>query len=506
MNTGLRMIAVAVTGLICASASAKDVTAVLRLNEKVSMATLAADVNNPASGRYKKFYTPEEIRSISAPSQGEYDDLLATLKADGFEIVSESTTHLWVSVRGDSKLFESTFATQLKTNQNGMRIQMVSAQVPSRLSMIASVVGLDNTRKASPRLVKSALAQKFSGIPQATIKTAYGFDPIYSSGLTGKGQHIAVATYNSFNTDDVNTFYQLSNLKPGPSVEQVNFNGDAPVDADSAIETELDAEFSGMMAPGAAIHVFTSATNDDAGEAQLFTAILDDNRAKVVNYSWGDCEANLKPDHQTEMSAIFARAVAQGVNIMVASGDSGSDGCRNGTLSADWPGANPNVVAVGGTTFTSDGSSMSETGWSGSGGGISVLFSLPDFQKSLTAPYTMRSFPDVAFNADPNSGQQIYVTYQGQTGWMTVGGTSMAAPQWTGFMALVGEARTNADKDVLGFLPPFLYNTTDTQRASLMNDVTSGNNGQYSAGPGWDAVTGLGSMKGNALLTYLSAQ
>ena len=79
-----------------------------------------------------------------------------------------------------------------------------------------------------------------------------------------------------------------------------------------------------MIAPAASIHVFASSTNDDAGEAQTFTAILDDNRAKIANYSWGDCEGNIKPEHKAEMALLFDRAVAQGVNIVVASGDSGA--------------------------------------------------------------------------------------------------------------------------------------------------------------------------------------
>src|SRR5262249_32535304 len=148
------------------------------------------------------------------------------------------------------------------------------------------------------------------------------------------------------------------------------------------------------------------------------------------NYSWGDCEKRLESGHQAEMAKVFARAVAQGVNILVASGDTGSDGCRDGTLNADWPAAQPDVVAVGGTTFSQSSSKMSETAWSGSGGGISEIWELPDYQKALGSPYIKRSYPDVAFNADPMSGQAIWTQQDGSAGWMVVGGTSMAAPQW----------------------------------------------------------------------------
>lgn len=477
------------------------------------MEELAKDVNNPSSPRYHKFYTPEEIRAFSAPSEGEYQHLLSNLQRQGFEIVGESTTHLWVSVKADSSLFEKTFATKFQTQKNGARKMLMQAQVPDHLPLVASVIGLDNRRRSLPRIRFSGLrfesdAAKRTGIPQATIKTAYGFDPIYQAGITGRGQHIAVATYMGFNIQDVQDFYKLSNLSPGPTVDQVQFNGEPALDDNAAVETELDAEFSGMMAPGASIHVFASATNDDAGEAQLFTAILDDNRSHVVNYSWGSCETGLDPNHKDEMDKIFARAVAQGVNIMVASGDTGSDGCRDNTLAADWPGANPNIVAVGGTTFSYDNNQRSEVAWSGSGGGISVIFNLPTWQQSIGEMFKMRSFPDVAFNADPKSGQAIYARTSSDSpaDWLVVGGTSMAAPQWSGYMALVEEARQNQGLSPVGFLPPQIYGVTDQVRSGFMNDITSGSNGAYTAGPGYDAVTGYGSMQAANLLQYLTKQ
>jgi kumamolisin len=483
----------------------------LRLKAKIPMSEFAKDVNDPSSPRYHKYYTPEELRAFAAPSEGEYNDLLKTLQSQGFQIVSQSTTHLWVGVKADSALFENVFSTSLRIQKNGLRTMVMAPQVPNQLSLVASVFGLDNTRKRIPKIRYSGLslddAKLSSGIPQATIKTAYGFDPIYQTGISGRGQHIAIATYMGFNIQDVQDFYQLSKLSPGPTVDQVEFNGTPQLDDNSAMETELDAEFTGMMAPGASIHVFASATNDDTGEAQMFTAILDDNRAKVVNYSWGGCETGVAPTHKDEMEPIFARAVAQGVNIMVASGDSGSDSCQNGTTVADWPSANPNVVAVGGTTFNYSGNQLSEVAWSGSGGGISQLFNRPSYQQNLDQKiFNMRAYPDVAFNADPHTGEAIYArrSSNSQPGWMVIGGTSMAAPQWAGFLALVGEARQNQGLSPLGFLPPFLYSASNP--AEILNDITQGSNGAYQAGLGFDAVTGLGSMQAANMLNYLIRQ
>ena len=365
-------------------------------------------------------------------------------------------------------------------------------------------MGLDNTRKSHPRLVHShALESSPGGIQQNTIKTAYGLDPIYKSGWTGKGQHIAIATYMGFHIDDVKHFYAVSNLKPGPSVDQVTYNGTPAFDENSAMETELDAEFSGMIAPGASVHVFASAANSDAGELQMFTAILDDNRSKIVNYSWGDCEKTLSSSHQAEMAKVFARAVAQGVNIMVASGDNGSDSCQDGSTVADWPAAHPDVVAVGGTTFAQNGQALPKPPGAAAAAASADSGSCL-LGKRSSAPHTSsaltRTSPSMPIRcAAKRSGRSKAAT----AGWLVVGGTSMAAPQWSGFLALVGEARAAKGKAALGFLNPIIYALSGSERAALFNDVTSGSNGAYTAASGWDAVTGWGSMQGDVLLNRL---
>jgi kumamolisin len=483
---------------------AAPITATVKLKGTMTMEQLAQNVQNPKSDHFHRFYEPAEIRKLAGPSDAQYNDLLAGLKAEGMTVIKESPTHMWVTLRGEKAIFESLFSTQIQIFSNNTHKHVSALSIPYHLSLIESVSGLDSTRRSYPHYKRADTPASAGGIAASAIRTAYGFDSIYSSGVTGSGVDIAIATYNGFLIENVQNFYQLTDISPAPAVDLVAVNGAAPYDEDSAGETELDAEMSGMIAPGANIHVFASATNDDGGELAMFTAILDDNRSKIVNYSWGGCEPQLTAQHRQDMQAVFARAVAQGVNIFVATGDTGSDTCQDGTNKADWPAAAPYVVAVGGTTLSVDGS-LSETGWSGSGGGISDIWPSPDWQSTLSAPYnTMRSYPDVAFNADPNSGQSIYT---GKTaGWQVVGGTSMASPQWAGFMALVAEARTKAGKDSIGYVTPKFYAMSDVERAQNFNDVVSGSNGKYSCSPGWDAVTGFGSMQAGNLLTYLSAQ
>jgi kumamolisin len=473
---------------------AQPITAVLRLKENPNykLASLAQNVRLAQAMGVPFHYDPSEIRELSGPTSQDYQSLITALKRAGLSILNESPTHLWITVRADSEIFDRL----------------------SHFSMIAAITGL-STSSTHPRtsnyLATSIPALSPAGVSPATIKTAYGFDPIYQAGFTGQGQDVAVATYFGFKKENVDHFFETLGMPTSPTVDLVSFNGVASYDEKSASETELDTEFVGMIAPGANIHVFASSTNDDLGELQMFTAILDDNRSKVVSYSWGSCETDLAPAHKIEMDAVFERAIAQGVNILVASGDHGSDGCLNGHMQAHWPASHPDVVAVGGTTFTLDSQgALNETAWSGcgamsgSGGGLSSLYDLPAWQTLPGMPYTKRAFPDVAFNANVGSGQSFYGTQNGAQGWMTVGGTSMATPQWAGFMALVGEARSLQGKPTLGYLNPIIYGMSTDLRAATFHDVTSGNNCGYNAGPGWDAVTGWGSMVADMLLIVLA--
>jgi len=278
------------------------------------------------------------------------------------------------------------------------------------------------------------------------------------------------------------------------------------------METSLDAEFSGMIAPGAAVHIYTSAANDDGGELAMFTRILDDGIAPVVNYSWGGCEAEMNSGHGADMNKVFARAVAQGVNITVASGDNGSNSCGAGTpqaqgqnlptVDADWPAANPYVVAVGGTSISQVGGKYKETAWTGSGGGISKIWAKPAYQNGMTSA-SMRAYPDVSFNADPKaSGEPVFVIYKGQQGWAPIGGTSMAAPQWAGLLTLINAAREKHGKARIGFLNPLLYGMKSNVY-TVIRDITSGTNGAFKASTGYDEVTGLGSPKADNLFTAL---
>lgn len=492
-----------ITGvLISPHLFAQETLIVVKLSEKVPLEQLADSVITPTSPRYLKFYTPQEIGQISGPEEKTYKNLLGLLKKQGFKIIKESPTRLWIVM--------SMKAQSLDQHRDDT-FTLSSIYDPTLLALksipeIESVSGLELNPtvshpkfKVGPKVINAPI-----GLPQTVLKESYGFRKIYESGITGLNQNIAVASYGAVNLQNIKYFYSASGLVPGPTIDLKFVNGTPPYLENWAMESEIDSEMAGLIAPGANIHIYASAYNNNAGDISLFNAILDDDESKIITYSWGFCETLSNDQHKVDLEKVHARAVAQGVNILVASGDFGSDPCRNNTVAADFPSTSPYVVSVGGTNLHTDASGATyERGWKGSGGGISVRYNLPFWQAQLGAPYKMRSIPDVAFNSDPLTGQAVWTTELGITGWTIGGGTSIAAPQWAGLLALAAEARQKMGKGNLGFLNPHIYSFTPSEHSVGFLDITQGQNGAYTAKQGWDPVTGWGRPKADGLIQLL---
>ena len=213
------------------------------------------------------------------------------------------------------------------------------------------------------------------------------------------------------------------------------------------------------------------------------------NRARGVVDTWHDLLTNL---------------TAQGVNIFAASGDGGSNpdelgNPKAGPLQTQYPASDPAVISVGGTSLTLDGNGAvaSESGWSRSGGGMSVLFQRPVWQVGNGVPDgTQRAVPDISLVADPSPGALTIVKGTPQV----EGGTSWAAPVYAALCALLNQGRVDNGQALLPFLNPVLYPMLGT---AALRDITSGANGAYSAGPGYDMVTGVGVFNMPALLAGL---
>jgi kumamolisin len=280
-------------------------------------------------------------------------------------------------------------------------------------------------------------------------------------------------------------------------------------------EVELDIEVAGAVAPKAAQLVYFAPNTDQGFINAIAQAVHTTPPPIVVSISWGQSEDQWSQQSRTSMDGVFSDAAALGVTVTVAAGDNGSSDDPNSTsgVHCDFPASSPHVLACGGTKLIGNLSTntiASEVVWNelahnegAGGGGVSDVFPLPPWQENVGVPTiaggtsTGRGVPDVAGNADPVTGYLVVVDGQQQP----IGGTSAVAPLWAGLIARLAQATGKK----FGLLQPLIYGgVTAGAAAQGFNDITKGNNGAYSAGPGWDATTGLGSPNGQALLTHLS--
>jgi kumamolisin len=276
-----------------------------------------------------------------------------------------------------------------------------------------------------------------------------------------------------------------------PNVLPVIFKGingatNQPGDANGDyVECMLDFCVIGGMAPGCQMYCYM-ADNTDAGVIAAFKQAIADGM-DVITFSWGGPEDQWAAATITALNTLFQQAAAKGITITVAAGDSGSSDGETGNH-VDFPASSPEVAACGGTSLPSL-SPSAEVVWNdgsqggATGGGVSTLFALPSWQAKAGVPGgKFRGLPDIAGDADPNTGWNIVIdTTSGPT---VVGGTSADAPMWGAIAAYISQA---TGKNV-GFLPAVLYSLP----AGCFHDITSGNNGTYVAKAGWDACTGLG--------------
>lgn len=373
---------------------------------------------------------------------------------------------------------------------------------PDLAGSVEAVLGLDDRPQARAHFRVRASATGASYSPRQ-VAQLYQFP----SNVDGTGQTIGILELGGgYKPADLKTYFANENV-PEPKVVAVSVDNvtNSPTTADSADgEVVLDIEVAGSVAPGAQIVVYFAPNTSQGFQDALTTAIHDTTyKPSVISISWGDAESNWTAQSMTAFDSAAQDAAALGVTICAASGDNGSsDGVSDGKNHVDFPASSPNVLGCGGTTLKSaSGEIQSETVWNGtegaSGGGFSNQFPLPSWQEQagVSAPSGGgRGVPDVAGNADPETGYNVLVDGQSSV----IGGTSAVAPLWSGLIALLNQQLGKP----LGLLQPTLYTLPASDQA--FHDITQGSNGAFSAAPGWDPATGLGSPDGMALVRALS--
>ena len=487
-----------------------DVSLVLRRRAQLDLGRQAEPVaREEFAARYGA--APDDVRRVEAFAQ-EFD----------LTVVSVDLARRTVVLAGTIAAVNEAFGTALKLYQGAhglYRGRTGALFLPADLAdIVVGVFGLDNRPQAQVRCRRyRPVVDGPAAVAQAAVNTSYTPPQIarlyqFPTNLTGAGQTVAIIELGGgYKAADLQSYFTGLGVKT-PQVTAVSVDGakNAPAGDPNSADGEvlLDIEIVGAIATGARIAVYF-APNTDQGFLDAITTAAHDTVRKpgIISISWGGPESSWTRQALTAYDQAFQDAAALGVTVCCASGDSGSsDGVSDGHAHVDFPAASPHVVACGGTSVQSSASALTgEVVWNGgasggaTGGGVSDVFALPAYQQSSKVPVSVnashfkgRGVPDVAGDADPATGYQVRVDGHSAV----FGGTSAVAPLWSALVALINQARGKP----LGYLNPVLYGAG----AHGFRDITSGTNGAYKAGNGWDPCTGLGSPNGATLLNLLA--
>ncbi|MES2403519.1 MAG: S53 family peptidase [Pseudomonadota bacterium] len=455
------------------------------------------------------------------PTQAQAQAVANYLKSAGFTDVKISANRMLVNATGSAATVQTAFKTPLVSvhTSDGRSAFANSAaiQIPASLQgTVQAVLGLQTVHKAHTMAQTNATRVGVGGHMPTEFADIYGA----SSLPAAADVDAAVWGWGSMqNTvDDLDAFMTNTGLSAGTvnvvctDTNGIDFNTGAGLGGISIgdptcngnvdqgeVEWAMDSQSIMAMSGGVKSLTFYAAyggyntTITDALN-EIVTPTQGEPMAQVINASFGECEryqdSNQGGDGSMQSNdALFQIAVSQGQTFSVSTGDSGSDECSDGGLnSASYPASSPWVVAVSGTTLrASDTVWARENVWLGAGGSPSSAEAAQSWQTALTyGTYAGQRGPDVAFDANPSSGEMVLLgASTGSPVYEQIGGTSLAAPLFSGSWARILQGNP-----ALGFAAPNLY----TLPAAVLHDVRAGNNGGYVAKPGWDWATGLGSF------------
>ncbi|HZU14461.1 MAG TPA: protease pro-enzyme activation domain-containing protein [Chloroflexota bacterium] len=493
----------------------------LPLRDPAALQSFLQAVNDPASPGYHQYLSQAAANQSFNPTPRQEQSVVAWLRANGLTVTRTYPNHLLVDAQGTVAQIESMLSVTINTYQATVRGRSTQffapandPTVPASVSdTVQAITGLDNY----PRFVMASNGTAHNGTPYypQDFANAYDVNPLWNAGDNGSGQHIGITLWTvPPSTTTLQSFASTTGASTATTangrLKVIQVDGGTTT-ADSG-EAGMDIEYSSGMAPGATLDYYEAPTDssgnptDQGLEDALNQAGTDSNNNQQITNSWGGCEASSTSDPFTSTTNnIFSSNSATGHNYLFSSGDNGS-WCGGVDPGPDYPTSSPYVTSVGGTAFsgTVSGSYPGEKAWAycstcnsgnpeGSGGGYSGIFSRPSWQTgSGLASNGMRGYPDIAADADPNTG--AYVCYGSSSSCAQFGGTSLASPLWAGMLADINQYLSAQGKPAAGFIDPTLYRLANASEPyAEYHDVTSGTNGSYNAGTGWDAVTGWGS-------------
>jgi hypothetical protein len=489
----------------------------LPLRNREGLTNLLRQLYDPASAGFRHYLTPEQFTAAFGPAEAEYQAVIAFARTNGLAVTGTHPNRMLVDVAGAVADVERALQVQLRLYPHPQEARTFFAPdaEPSvdKGLRILHISGLDDYTLPHPRVRPTPPASRATprgGSAPDGSGAYFGRDyrNAYVPGLllTGTGQTVGLFEFEGYYKQDIINYEIQTGLGTGVSLVNVPVDGFPGVfsdDTNGIMEVSLDIEMAISIAPGLSqVRVYecspyaTTANVDD-----MLNLMATENLAKQISCGWGF-------DIDTTSQQIFQQFAAQGQSFFDAAGDNGAFGSF-----VDQPADDPYLTLVGGTTLTTDSSHnwVSETTWSFSGGGISSVYPIPDWQQGIDMSQNQgstsrRNLPDVSMVAD----SAFIIADQGQS--FPVDGTSVSTPLWAGFTALVNEQASRSGKPTVGFLNPALYaigkgaGYTECFHDIITGDNTSTNSPDlFFAVPGYDLCTGWGTPNGTNLIDALLA-
>jgi len=538
-----------------------DLAIGLPLRNGDKLTNLLQELYQPSSPNFRHYLTPDQFAASFGPSQEDYQAVAQFAKAHGLTVKGTHPNRTLLDVSGTVADIEKAFHIKIQVYQHPLEARTFFApDVEPSLDLqtpVLAISGLDNYVRPLPQMRLSGapllpearpLRRPGSGSGFSGPFTGSDFYAAYGAGLAedGTGQSVGLFELSGFDPDDI-AQYENENVLPDVPVQVIlidGFDGD-DMNTNFAGEVTADIEMAISMAPGlnsVLVYEGSPTVPDEQGpgtnyvQGPAMTAEINDvlnrmatdNQASQLSCSYG-------MDINTSTVQIFQQFAAQGQSFFQAGGDSGA---YAGAI--DEPMDDPYITIVGGTTLTTSNSAeggpwKSETVWltpagfdvfgdpipfEATGGGVSLAYAIPPWQQGISmsanqGSTTRRNLPDVALvadNIDIVIGNDWFGGLLGSGFDFPVSGTSLAAPLWAGFMAMVNQAAAEMGRPPIGFANPALYAIGKSANyTNCFHDIKTGNNfnpatpGKYSATAGFDLCSGWGTIIGSNLLPALLA-
>ena len=462
----------------------------------------------------------EELRQAHGANPAEMSRVAELLRTAGAEVIEADPGSRRLVAHGTAGPLARLFGTTLQAVESTdpgsgqpvrHRQRVGPLSLPAEFSgIVTAVLGLDDRPQARPHLRAIAPEAAQSSFTADQVARLYDFP----GGTDGSGTTVGVVELGGgYSFSDLTSYFAALNLAlPSITAVGVDGAGNAPgVSPGADSEVALDIEVIGAAAPKAAQRVYFAPNTDAGFHDAVASAVHASPTPVAISISWGESEDSWTPQGREALDEAVADAIAVGITVTTAAGDNGSsDGISDGQPHVDFPSSSPYSLSCGGTRLEADPlrGIQREIVWDdlplggATGGGVSDVYPTPRWQAALSprragTAIAGRGVPDVAGDASPETGYLVMVDGVQQV----VGGTSAVAPLWAALVARLAQALGRS----LGLLQPALYQgAVPGSSPAGFRDITSGDNGAYSAGPGWDPCSGLGSPEGSALLSRIS--